>query len=132
MDEKGYEIEDFLHINRYGEGPQRTLMGGRPRCCGYVRGNGIYRHQCSKQGKLEEGGYTWCKTHHPQTVVAKRNARNAAWEKKWNARKNAIGAAYARQCAEQKVCEIAIKCLSQEATFDELMEAAEELSRLRG
>lgn len=59
------------------------------RCAGVVRASGRRwiggRKPCSNSGTLEHEGRLWCKTHHPSAVDAKRKAKYAKWDAKWDA-----------------------------------------------
>jgi hypothetical protein len=54
-------------------------------------------NSCGKKAKHEHEGQWYCKTHHPPTVQAKREARDERWEKEWAERQERIA-----QQAEQK------------------------------
>jgi hypothetical protein len=69
-------------------------MSEQHKCCGRVLG-GFGRRVCSKTAKYEHLGKWYCKTHHPPTVWAKREARSAEWNKEFAAKQLAIKEAQA-------------------------------------
>jgi hypothetical protein len=64
-------------------------MTEQHKCCGKV-GNGFSFFRCDRNAKYEHLGKWYCKTHHPPTVWAKREARSAEWNKEFEARQLAI------------------------------------------
>lgn len=42
-------------------------------------------HECGRKAVYEHEGKHYCKTHHPPTVQAKRDAKHAEWQRRWNA-----------------------------------------------
>lgn len=42
-------------------------------------------HQCSRKPKHQYGGHGWCAAHYPPNKEARREARNVAWQAKWDA-----------------------------------------------
>lgn len=60
----------------------------KPKCCGQVSPPGSYRsYNCGKNASLEHDGKHYCKLHHPPTVWAKRDARNAKLDAEWEEKK---------------------------------------------
>ena len=53
------------------------------RCIEAVHGPGSWPHyaQCSRKAAMGE----YCKQHHPDTLAARREERQAAWQAKWKA-----------------------------------------------
>ena len=77
-------------------------MSEKHKCCGRVSPPDAWRsYQCGKNASMEHEGKHYCKTHHPPTVRAKRDASQAKWEADWRARRSREEAA-ARAAAEQK------------------------------
>jgi hypothetical protein len=62
---------------------------------------GYSSNSCGKKAKHEHEGKWYCKTHHPPTVQAKKEARAERWEKEWAERQERIAQQEAQQ-AEQK------------------------------
>jgi hypothetical protein len=58
-------------------------------------GNVFARYTCGRTAKYEHLGKWYCKTHHPPTVWAKREARSVEWNKQFAARQLAIKEAQA-------------------------------------
>lgn len=49
-------------------------------CCAPIYSSGSYRsYRCDKGAKYEHEGDWYCKTHHPPTVKAKRDASYSKW-----------------------------------------------------
>ena len=48
--------------------------------------SGYGQYDCSRAGKIEEGGKWYCATHAPSKVAARAAVRNAEWDRKNNAR----------------------------------------------
>jgi hypothetical protein len=69
-------------------------MTEQHKCCGKV-GNGFSFFRCDRNAKYEHLGKWYCKTHHPPTLLEKREARNAEWNKEFSARQLAIKEAQA-------------------------------------
>lgn len=58
----------------------------KPKCCGKVSPAGSWRsYPCGKNASMEHEGKHYCKTHHPPTVQAKRDASQAKWKAEWKA-----------------------------------------------
>jgi len=51
-------------------------------CSGKIWGDYLYR-PCSSTGSLEHDGHWWCKKHHPPSVAARGEARQAKYEAQW-------------------------------------------------
>jgi hypothetical protein len=89
------------------------------RCCEFVSVPGEFiPQQCSRSGDHVdvETGERYCKQHLPSEVRQRKIERERLAIK---------GAVY-------EVANIAVKALHQEATYDDVMEAAAKLDRLRG
>ena len=72
------------------------------KCCGSVCPPGSYRsYACGKNASLEHDGKHYCKLHHPPTVWAKRDARNAKWDAEFEEKQKRTAEASAA-AAEQK------------------------------
>jgi len=94
-------------------------MNEQHKCCVKVgRGFGFYT--CSKTAKYEHLGKWYCKTHHPPTVWAKREARSAEWNKEFAARQLAIKEA---QAAKDEAARRA-------ALYPELLEALKRIDEM--
>ena len=60
----------------------------KPKCCGQVWPAGAWRsYPCGKNASMEHEGKHYCKTHHPPTVQAKRDASHAKWQAQWEAQR---------------------------------------------
>lgn len=60
----------------------------KPKCCGLVSSAGAWRkYTCGKNASMEHEGKHYCKTHHPPTVRAKREASNAKLRAEWDAQR---------------------------------------------
>jgi len=57
-------------------------------CAGHVYGDRI-DYPCSRNGSLHENGKWWCHQHAPSTIKAKRDAQDAAYEARGDARRDA-------------------------------------------
>ena len=66
------------------------------RCCEM-----IYRHQCSKSGKIERDGKWYCGTHDPVRIKEKREERGRKWSERFRAQRE-DGEQRERDEAEQK------------------------------
>lgn len=66
------------------------------RCVAAVWG-GWHSHQCANRGTQEHNGKRYCGIHYPPAIKAKRDAKNAAWRAKNNARAAAVNAAEAER-----------------------------------
>lgn len=90
----------------------------KPKCCGQVSPPGSYRsYNCGKNASLEHDGKHYCKLHHPPTVWAKRDARNAKWDAEWEEKKKK--AAEASTAAEEQK--------RRADAYDQLVERVKEL-----
>jgi hypothetical protein len=69
-------------------------------CIGKVWG-GYSSNSCGKKAKHEHNGKWYCKTHHPPTVEAKKEARNERWEKQFAEQRERIAQQEAQR-VEQK------------------------------
>jgi hypothetical protein len=69
-------------------------MTEQHKCCRRV-GSVFAQYACDRNAKYEHLGKWYCKTHHPPTVWAKREARSAEWNKEFAARQLAIKEAQA-------------------------------------
>ena len=59
----------------------------KPKCnARVVSPGGYWGHACGKTATYEESGTFYCKTHHPPTVEAKRDAKHAKWNAEFDAR----------------------------------------------
>jgi hypothetical protein len=82
------------HTGRYG----RNVPHDPAYCCASVHeqgGMGFY--QCSRKPKVNYGGLGYCGQHDPASVSAKRNKRNAEFNAKWAAQKQAQADAEAKR-----------------------------------
>jgi len=71
-------------------------------CCAPIYSSGSYRsYRCDKGAKYEHEGDWYCKTHHPPTVKAKRDANYATWVNQRNEQRAKARAAE-DAAAEQK------------------------------
>jgi hypothetical protein len=86
------------------------------KCCGRVWSRFGF-HTCSRNAKYEHEGKWFCKTHHPPTVQQKLDARNAAWEKDFEARQRAHGEAQAAKAETDR----------RAALYPELLEALKDI-----
>jgi hypothetical protein len=87
-------------------------MTEQHKCCGMV-GNVFARYTCGRTAQYEHLGKWYCKTHHPPTVWAKREARSAEWNKEFAARQLAIKEAQAAK----------VEAARRAALYPELLEA---------
>jgi hypothetical protein len=76
-------------------------MSANPMCCKKVYGSSFLGHMCQNKGAYEHEGKPYCKLHHPPTILAKDEARNAAF-KADRARVNEARNAEKTQADEQK------------------------------
>ncbi len=77
---------------------------GKPRCkYPDVPGQGgWHNHQCYSGGKYKsKDGKVYCKTHLPENVKARRDAKQAKWNKEWDA----SSAHWSRERAMTNFCE---------------------------
>ena len=91
-----------------GAGPLEPTVMQRPaaKCCSTVWPLGAYRSvACGLGAKYEHEGKAYCKTHHPPTVRAKRDAKNAAFNSKWEQQQARESAAIAVREALRKDAE---------------------------
>lgn len=59
----------------------------KPKCGKLIYSPGAYYGApCGKTAAYEEAGAYYCKRHHPPTVKAKKKARDAAWNAKYDLR----------------------------------------------
>lgn len=94
------------------------MSEAKPKCCGQVSPPGSYRsYNCGKNASLEHDGKHYCKLHHPPTVWAKRDARNAKWDAEWEEKKKK--AAEASTAAEEQK--------RRADAYDQLVERVKEL-----
>jgi hypothetical protein len=71
-------------------------MNEQHKCSGNIRKD-WHSYPCSKNGKLEHEGRFYCGMHHPPTVLAKNQAKTAAWHKEWDEKRAAeVSAAAAK------------------------------------
>lgn len=84
------------------------------RCEATVFGDRCHNHQCIRTGCVKREGKLYCKQHDPVAVEARQKAREAKWNREWNAK----DAAYKKQRTAQKLLE------RKAALVDELMAAA--------
>ena len=87
-------------------------MTEQHKCCGKV-GNGFSFFRCDRNAKYEHLGKWYCKTHHPPTVWAKREARSAEWIKEFAA----------RQLASKEAQAAKDEAARRAALYPELLEA---------
>jgi len=87
-------------------------MNEQHKCCRMV-GSVFAQYACDRNAKYEHLGKWYCKTHHPPTVWAKREARSAEWNKEFAARQLAIKEAQAAKDAAAR----------RAALYPELLEA---------
>lgn len=57
-------------------------------CAGTIT-HGWHSYSCDRNGKLDHNGKSYCGLHHPPTVQAKRQARDAVWLNKFDAERKA-------------------------------------------
>jgi hypothetical protein len=69
-------------------------MTEQHKCCRMVE-SVFAQYACGRTAQYEHLGKWYCKTHHPPTVWAKREARSAEWNKEFAARQLAIKEAQA-------------------------------------
>lgn len=94
------------------------MSEAKPKCCGQVCPPGSYRsYNCGKNASLEHDGKHYCKLHHPPTVWAKRDARNAKWDAEWEEKKKK--AAEASTAADEQK--------RRADAYDQLVERVKEL-----
>ena len=62
----------------------------------------MYGSICGVTARYEHDGKHYCKTHHPPTVKAKRDARYAGYEQKFDERRSAENAAKIAADAQRK------------------------------
>lgn len=99
-------------------------------CCELVSTPGfVGLFPCARTGKHidEETGKSYCWQHLPKNAQKRNEEQRERWNREWaeRTRKRDIEAATA------EVANIAVKALHQEATYDDVMEAAAKLDRLR-
>ena len=87
-------------------------MSTKTSCAG-KRKSGWHSYPCTNAGKHEHLGQMWCGLHHPPTVKAKEDAKQASWDAEWRARQ-ANSAAVEAAAAEQA---------RRAAYFDDLLAA---------
>lgn len=73
-------------------------------CSGRIWGDYRYR-PCSSTGSLEHDGHWWCKKHHPPSVAAKEEARQAKYEAQWAEEANIRKAAQREQALKDRALE---------------------------
>lgn len=61
-------------------------MAEKHTCCGRKHG-GLVGITCRHKAAYEYEGRWYCKTHHPPTMQAKRDARDAEWKAQFDARR---------------------------------------------
>lgn len=94
------------------------MSEAKPKCCGQVCPPGSYRsYNCGKNASLGHDGKHYCKLHHPPTVWAKRDARNAKWDAEWEEKKKK--AAEASTAADEQK--------RRADAYDQLVERVKEL-----
>ena len=93
-------------------------MTEQHKCCRMV-GSVFAQYACGRTAQYEHLGKWYCKTHHPPTVWAKREARSAEWDKEFAARQLAIKEA---QAAKDEAARRA-------ALYPELLEALRWIER---
>jgi hypothetical protein len=81
-------------------------------------GSVFAQYACGRTAQYEHLGKWYCKTHHPPTVWAKREARSAEWDKEFAARQLAIKEA---QAAKDEAARRA-------ALYPELLEALKRIA----
>ena len=90
----------------------------KPKCCGLVSPAGAWRnYTCGKNASMEHEGKHYCKTHHPPTVRAKREASNAKLRAKWEA----------QRVREQAARDAAAEQKRRADAYDQLVERVKEL-----
>ena len=93
-------------------------------------GRSVLSHQCGNRGAIEEGGYYWCRIHHPTAMKRKRVERDRQWRREYEERRERETRADALRTAEKEIIALARGCLKQEASFDALMTAVEKYESL--
>ena len=95
----------------------------KPKCCGLVSPAGAWRnYTCGKNASMEHEGKHYCKTHHPPTVRAKREASNAKLRAEWEA----------QRVREQAARDAAAEQKRRADAYDQLVERVKELEGALG
>ena len=90
----------------------------KPKCCGKVSPAGAWRsYPCGKNASMEHEGKHYCKTHHPPTVQAKRDASHAKWKAQWDA----------QRVREQAARDAAAEQKRRADAYEQLVERVKEL-----
>ena len=90
----------------------------KPKCCGQVWPAGAWRsHPCGKNASMEHEGKHYCKTHHPPTVQAKRDASHAKFQAQFDA----------QRVREQAERDAAAEQKRRADAYDQLVERVKEL-----
>ncbi len=93
-------------------------MSDEPRCEGTF--GRFHLSHCPNRGRFAHKGKRYCKMHHPPTVDAKRKARHAEWDRRWEAAEKLREAAEQEQKRMERYAnlgrELATKVLECKAT----------------
>jgi hypothetical protein len=82
-------------------------------------GSVFAQYACDRNAKYEHLGKWYCKTHHPPTVWAKREARSAEWNREFAA----------RQLASKEAQAAKDEAARRAALYPELLEALKNLEK---
>lgn len=127
------EIDFALFKGRYGMAPPEEQLkydrNGNLQCRGNVH-DGVGFHQCTRRATIEEGGYHWCKQHHPTTAKRRRVEKDRERAEEFNKKEAKREHNRNKQKAEKDIVEAAKACFYQKGSFDSLMEATERLLEL--
>jgi hypothetical protein len=93
-------------------------MTEQHKCCRMV-GSVFAQYACDRNAKYEHLGKWYCKTHHPPTVWAKREARSAEWNREFAA----------RQLASKEAQAAKDEAARRAALYPELLEALKNLEK---
>ena len=90
----------------------------KPKCCGQVWPAGAWRsYTCGNNASMEHEGKHYCKTHHPPTVQAKRDASHAKFQAQFDA----------QRVREQAERDAAAEQKRRADAYDQLVERVKEL-----
>ena len=84
-----------------------------PNCAGLVYAGRAGTFPCSRQGRFQEGGKSWCSQHAPSKVAERHAKANKKYDEKWKA----IDAAKLQ--AENKIWNSAIEAAAELADNEE-------------
>jgi hypothetical protein len=95
-----------------------------PRCCGKSYDRYYGATQCTKRGKVERDGKSYCGIHDPVAVKARKQVRDDAWKAKRDTEDKRTHAYYARRTAESAACRGVATEVLREGLVAELIEVA--------